>query len=48
MSLARLEGAVAIGRLVARFPHYALAGAPVRGMRARFRGFTRVPVALNG
>ena len=39
MSLARLEGMVAIGRFVARFPRYALAGPPVRGMRARFRGF---------
>ena len=48
MSLARLEGAVAIGRFVARFPRYALAGAPVRGMRARFRGFASVPAVLNG
>jgi cytochrome P450 len=48
MSLARLEGAVAIGRFVARFPRYALTGTPVRGMRARFRGFTFVPAALNG
>ncbi len=48
MSLARLEGAVAIGRFLQRFPRYALAGAPVRGMRARFRGFTHVPCALNG
>ncbi len=48
MSLARLEGAVAIGRFVARFPRYALAGAPARGMRARFRGFASVPAVLNG
>lgn len=48
MSLARLEGAVAIGRFVARFPRYALAGPPVRGMRARFRGFASVPAVLNG
>ncbi len=48
MSLARLEGAVAIGRFVTRFPRYALAGAPVRGMRARFRGFASVPTVLNG
>ena len=48
MSLARLEGAVAIGRFVARFPRYALARAPVRGMRARFRGFASVPAVLNG
>ncbi len=43
MGLARLEGEVAIARLVARFPHYALAAAPVRGGRARFRGFLNVP-----
>jgi len=48
MSLARLEGAAAIGRFVSRFPRYALAGAPVRGMRARFRGFASVPAVLNG
>ncbi len=48
MSLARLEGRVAVGRFLARFPRYALEEAPVRGIRARFRGFTRVPVALNG
>lgn len=48
MSLARLEGVAAIGRFTARFPCNALAGAPVRGMRARFRGFTSVPAVLNG
>ncbi len=48
MSLARLEGTVAISRFVSRFPRYALSGAPVRGMRARFRGFASVPAALNG
>ena len=47
MSLAWLEGAVAIGRLSERFPYCALASAPVRGMRARFRGFTFVPAVLN-
>jgi len=47
MSLARLEGAVAIGRFLQRFPRYALADAPVRGMRARFRGFTHIPCALR-
>ncbi len=43
LSLARLEGRVAIGRFLARFPRYALAGAPTRGGRARFRGFLRAP-----
>jgi len=43
LSLARLEGRIAIGRFLARFPHYHLAGAPVRGGRARFRGFLEAP-----
>ncbi|CCD99369.1 cytochrome P450 [Bradyrhizobium sp. STM 3809] len=43
MALARLEGAVAIGRFVARFPDYQLDGEPVRGGRVRFRGFAKVP-----
>ncbi len=47
MSLARLEGAVAIGRFVQRFPGFVLAGDPVRGGRARFRGFLEVPVRLG-
>jgi cytochrome P450 len=43
MALARLEGAIAISRFLARFPNYALNGPPVRGGRVRFRGFLRVP-----
>jgi cytochrome P450 len=47
MHLARLEGRVAIGRFLARFPHYALANEPLRGGRARFRGFLRLPCRLG-
>ena len=43
MALARLEGAIAISRFLARFPNYALDGEPVRGGRVRFRGFLSVP-----
>jgi len=43
MALARLEGAIAISRFLARFPDYALTGEPVRGGRVRFRGFLSVP-----
>ena len=43
MALARLEGAIAISRFLARFPDYALAGELVRGGRVRFRGFLSVP-----
>ena len=39
LSLARLEGRIAIGRFLARFPGYRLTAQPVRGGRARFRGF---------
>ncbi|MFZ6777588.1 cytochrome P450 [Undibacterium sp. Ji83W] len=46
MFLARLEGRVAISRLLARFPNYQLSAAPVRGGRARFRGFLSVPCKL--
>ena len=43
MSLARLEGRIAIGRFLQRFPDYRLTTAPTRGGRARFRGFLRAP-----
>ena len=47
LALARLEGRVALARFLARFPHYRLAGEPVRGGRARFRGFLAVPARLR-
>ena len=47
MALARLEGAIAISRFLARFPGYTLNGPPVRGGRARFRGFLSVPCVVN-
>ncbi|MEO0315746.1 MAG: hypothetical protein RI928_2202 [Pseudomonadota bacterium] len=46
MSLARLEGQIAIGRFIARFPHYAISDA-VRSPRVRFRGFLRLPANLR-
>ena len=46
LSLARLEGRIAIGRFLRRFPEYQLSGQPQRGMRARFRGFLRVPFTV--
>ena len=45
LSLARLEGRIAIGRFLQRFPSYRLTAPPVRGGRARFRGFLSVPFA---
>jgi cytochrome P450 len=47
MTLARLEGAVAISGFLARFPHYALKGTPLRGGRVRFRGFLSVPCTID-
>ncbi len=46
LSLARLEGRVAIGRFLRRFPHYRLSESPTRGGRARFRGFLRAPFSV--
>jgi hypothetical protein len=46
--LARLEGAIAIGRLVARLDGIERAGPFERGGRARFRGFNRYPIAWSG
>lgn len=47
LGLARLEGRIALARLLARFPRYELAGPALRSGRARFRGFTRLPVHLG-
>ena len=47
LNVARLEGRIAVERFLARFPGYRLAGEPVRGGRARFRGFLSIPVALG-
>lgn len=43
MNLARLEGAIAISRFLARFPEYRITAPPTGGGRARFRGFLKVP-----
>jgi cytochrome P450 len=47
MAVARLEGRVAIARAVQRFPKLHLSGEPVRGRRARFRGFTSIPASVE-
>lgn len=46
MALARLEGRIAVSRFLDRHPDFRRAGAPVRGGRARFRGFVSLPVSL--
>ena len=47
LSLARLEGRIAIGRFLQRFPNYRLTAAPLRGGRARFRGFLKASFAVS-
>jgi cytochrome P450 len=46
VNLARLEARVALSRFLKRFPHYALTADPVRDLRARFRGFLRLPATV--
>jgi cytochrome P450 len=47
LSLARLEGRIAIGRFLQRFPEYRLKTDPERGGRARFRGFLSAPFSTT-
>ncbi len=46
MNVARLEGVVAIGRFVRRFPDYQLSSTRTRSRRLRFRGFLEIPCTL--
>jgi len=47
MNVARMEGRIAVGRLLERFPRIALGSEPVRDRRVRFRGFSSLPVVLS-
>ncbi len=47
LALARLEGRVAIGQFLRRYPRYALQGEPTPGGRARFRGYLKLPARLG-
>jgi len=47
MNLARMEARIALTAFLKRFPGYQLAAKPVRSQRARFRGFTEMPVFLR-
>jgi hypothetical protein len=42
-----MEAEVAIGKLVRRFARLGRDGEPVRGGRARFRGFLRYPMRVG-
>jgi cytochrome P450 len=46
LNLARLEARVALTRFLRRFPDYTLTGEPMRGGRARFRGFLKLPARV--
>ncbi len=47
MNVARLEGRIAIGRLLARYPRLQRSGPTVRDRRLRFRGLRQLPVRLG-
>lgn len=47
LTLARLEGRIAIGRLLQRFPDYRLRQGRVPGGRMRFRGYAALPAVLG-
>jgi cytochrome P450 len=47
LQLARLEGRIAVGHFLQRFPNHRLTQSPVRSQRVRFRGFLNAPFALN-
>ncbi|KIC45841.1 cytochrome P450 [Ruegeria sp. ANG-S4] len=46
LSLARMEGRVALGRFLARFPDYQILEGAERGRRIRFRGFATLPALV--
>lgn len=48
LQLARLEGRIAIHAFLKRFPDYQLTQTPVRGGRARFRGFLKAEFMTSG
>lgn len=47
MSVARLEGRIALARLLARFPRIERDGEPDRDRRIRFRGFRHLPARVQ-
>jgi cytochrome P450 len=46
-SLARMEGRIAIGRFLRRFPDFVLTPGAMRGGRVRFRGFAHLPARVE-
>lgn len=48
LTLARMEGRIAIGRFLARFPGFRITGGRRGGGRMRFRGYACLPAVLSG
>jgi len=47
LTLARMEGRIAIGRFLKRYPNYKLTSGATRGGRIRFRGYASLPAILT-
>jgi len=47
LTLARMEGQIALSRFLGRFPDYRLKAGVVRSNRIRFRGYASLPVSLS-
>ena len=47
LTLARMEGRIAVGRFLQRYPKYTLTAGARRGGRIRFRGYARLPATLT-
>lgn len=47
LTLARMEGRIAVSRFLRRFPDYAIADGAEISRRTRFRGFSRLPAHLG-
>ena len=47
LTLARMEGKIAVARFLKRYPAYSLRGARTAGGRIRFRGYANLPVHLT-
>ncbi len=47
LTLARMEGRIAVGKFLERFPDYEIAQGAKRAGRIRFRGFSRLPARLS-
>lgn len=47
LTLARMEGRIAVGRFLARYPDFTISDGARRGGRLRFRGFAHLPAQLN-